>query len=528
MAAQCDDHVKRSALIVYSLLRRHLSCGFETFFRDVAGPGRADIAAMLDSQQALRMTHVQQIPILAAYLDSVESGEDWSLATFLHEFVDSIAQDVRKADRQYQESQFVDRVFNTPPPASASTFSPAQMHQPPQAVVYGAPAMSPPAFVTGSSLVSPPVQNFAPQPVNSGFSWPGLPMGQPGPRGAAGPNPQHPAPVTPGANGQTTENFPQFSFANPTSGAAVPAPSVALPTMADIPVAPPAVSEEKQFMDPLLGRPHTATQPAMKLGGLGLTPAPTPQLPPLESSEPPVNFDFNGTGEEPAEKLPMVAPVTLVPAPEWMRPGARVVYEHGDRSLLGVITDASGKHLKVMGDDGLVYNNVAHQYVKLGQGPLKFEMVLQHEVWCDLLRYGQTAALDPKFSVGELVGQVCAFETASVRDGALAYLMLDVVNGHKQAGVEALCLNLRLEVCPDGNPSKVEVVACQYLTFPDPTTAESLTEALQELRLELDGTPYILMLKGPAVTPEASNKKTVKTGETAKAPKKKAAKKSAK
>lgn len=523
MAAQCDDHVKRTALIVYAMIRRHLSCGFETFFRDVAGPGRADIAAMLDSQQALRMTHVQQIPILAAYLDSVESGMEWQLSAFLNELVDSLAQDVRKAERQYQESQFVDRVFNTPPPASASTYAPSQMHQPPLDVVYGNPSTPPPAFVTGLPLAQPPTQN-ASQPATPGFIWPGLPMGQPGPYGAAGPNPQ----LVVGGGGRAPGTPMPAAFA----GGSLPAPSVALPTMADIPIAPPTVSEEQPVVDPLLNRSQSAAPTLMTLGGFGLaaSAAPTtPQLPPVEPPpEPPVEFNFSGTGEEPAEKVPLVAPVTLVPAPDWMRPGARVVYEHGDRRLSAIITSTAGKHLKLMGDDGLVYNNVAHQYVKPGQGPLRFEMTLPHEAWCDLLQYGQSQALHPKFAKNELIGQVCAFETASVRDGSLSYLMLDVVNGNQAAGADVVCLNFRLESCLDGNPSHVDIVACRYVLFPVPTTVETLAEAMGELQLELDGTPYILNLKGCTAGPEATAKKVVKKAAPAAAPKKKVAKKSAK
>lgn len=75
------DEEQLTILTAYASLRSHLSCDFATFLSHSQQRVRQDTAALVAATSQL--TAAARRDVLAAYLDSVETGVDWTLAEFL-------------------------------------------------------------------------------------------------------------------------------------------------------------------------------------------------------------------------------------------------------------------------------------------------------------------------------------------------------------------------------------------------------------------------------------------------------------
>lgn len=441
MADSVPYATRWNSVVMYAALRKHLTCSFDTFLREIVGTLRDDVNSVAYAAEALELSEEKQIGLVALYLDKLEAGTDAHVSGFLGELVASVRKEREVADLRTQEEQFVQRVFAAPPPAVPAPVVPLPTASLPIGVVLTAPGG--PVYAAAPSV---PAQPSAPGP----FAW-----------------------YNPQATGA-----PSQAVSQPAMAQSAPVSVSALPNMV---VGPPVV----------YGLPELPAAELARAGAPAISfPAPTapavqpPTAAPAEPVQIPV-IDIHKVEEElpPLEERP-----PIVPAVDWIRPGARVRYLHGNVSHLAVVGPVNGKHADLWCDSGSMYRNVAHQYLEpvvdtpfettwpLGSGVVK--QIL------DLMEVG----IDDGYESGELITQLVCACTASAVTGNRVDLVLDLVNG---GDGKSTSLSYRMDEYLPGS-TETQCVSAVEVPLPTGLTFEALAEMVADLRLAHGGLAYVL------------------------------------
>lgn len=159
-----------NALALFAVLRPSLNCNFASFLRYLDGPARADVVAFMQAMDTAKKPIAEQVLLLAAYLDVLESGAS---LTF-QQYADALVIQLRRAE----EDQFVDRVVQGKPTDPTPTLP----VMPPRATGVAE------ATAAAMELTTPQAPSTPPVPAGTG-GWGALP-GYP-PPGPQAPQPQH-------------------------------------------------------------------------------------------------------------------------------------------------------------------------------------------------------------------------------------------------------------------------------------------------------------------------------------------------
>jgi len=449
LAASIPHVLQLSAVVTYSSLRKHLTCSFETYLREVVGTLREDVAALLRAADVMQLPLDKQIGLVAIYLDQMQTSTDMRLSVFLTELTDSVATANAARDMRKEEEQFLSRVFDrdqavtpAPLPVQAPVQVPAQLP-----VAAPGPAQAP----AGVAPLPPP---FPPQPVMQeppqqyppAYAMPAFPN-QP----QLAPQYMGQIPVQPGPPVFTAPAWPQQPVTLGVGAPVVQLPaagSVAVPAFPGLAVTPPMVQSPPLPTGELS---RAEAPPVVVVPSPAEAPSSTPAVEPL--SLPPV-------AQEP-ELPPLEARPPIIPAPEWLKPGARVKYLHGPATHLAIVESVEGKHANLWCDSGSRYCNVAAQYLEPAPGtPVESTWHIGSGTAQRILDImnsddGSVDGYEP----GELVMQLACGCTGSGLTGNRIDWILDIVAGGV-AGSRPY-LSHRLEEYTPGSADTICVAATQ-------------------------------------------------------------------